>query len=83
MAAGAEGSLAYRWSLCLIPGAIVDGQLCMDPSLEVPLNEDTTEASVTIPVPSPEALLSQVPGDFKGFEIVFASEEFNLNFFLG
>jgi len=63
---GEEGALSYSWSLCFIPGRVVDGQLCLDPASEVALGQGR---SATIPVPSPELLLDQAPPALQGFEI--------------
>jgi hypothetical protein len=67
---GGVGEVSYTWSLCFIPGPVVNGMVCLDPEAEVSLGEGPT---ATIPVPSPELLLSRAPPEFEGFEIDLSS----------
>ena len=66
LVAGGEGAVVHDWRVCFIPGVVTTGEMCLVPEAEVALGQGL---SVTIPLPSPEALLAQAPEEFQGFEV--------------
>ena len=67
---GGQGAVTYDWSLCLVPGVLTEGVLCLDEDAEIPLGQGR---SASVPIPSLESVMANVPAEFQGFTIDLSS----------